>query len=91
MEKKLLHSDKEYFDYCIENGIGDISRRMCSQMCSIQDGESCSEGTYINDGKEWLQIDSKPTHYPCVLVWNLNDDSDHDFYSGIIIYQEDLK
>ena len=45
MEKKLLHSDEEYFAYCEQNQIGYISRTYGSQCCDIENGIKCSEGT----------------------------------------------
>ena len=40
MEKVLLHSDEEYFDYCEANNLGHVYRRYGSQSCCIDENSS---------------------------------------------------
>ncbi len=90
MEKKLLNSEEEYFDLCKGENIGDVSRRYCSQYCSIEDGIPCDVSHVWND--ETLHITTKPASYPCVFVWHLEEDCrDHDYFIGQFIYEKDFK
>ena len=89
MEKKLLNSEEEYFNLCVGENIGEVSRRYCSQYCYIDGGIPC-DVSY--DGTETLHIDTKPTSYPCIFVWRLEEDSrDHDIFNGQFIYEKDFK
>ena len=90
MEKKLLHSDEEYFAYCEQNQIGYISRRYGSQCCDIENGIECRNGTTLYKGKsyeEYLKFVSKPSHYPCILVY---DEGVDDVIRGMFIYPKDF-
>lgn len=91
MEKKLLHSDEEYFAYCEQNQIGHISRTYGSQCCDIENGTECHKGATLYKGTGWeeyLNIDVKPSHYPCVLA--IYEDYEGDF-KGIFIYPENFE
>ena len=88
MEKKLLHSDEEYFRYCYDNDIVTISR--CGQYCEIEGGIECNEWRQVSD-IVYERIEQKPSHYPCILTWSTSCDRENDYYSGIIIYPEDFK
>ena len=97
MNKRLLNSDEEYFNYCIENSIGNISRTYGSQYCNVgedEESEPCyfhytykSHSGYLN---EVLEVKRKPTHYPCVICWHC-EEGDHDYYHGNFVYMEDFK
>ena len=94
MEKKVLKSDQEYFDYCVENTIGVIGRKYGSQCsCVGNDGDSvvCSYyHTYDNDScPETIVVERKPKKYPCVLCWML-EEGDNDIYRGAFVYPEDF-
>ena len=91
MEKILLHSDEEYFAYCEQNQIGRISRQYGSQCCDIENGTTCQEGATLYKGtiyEEYLLFDSKPTHYPCILVY---DEGVDDVIHGMFIYLENFE
>ena len=91
MERILLHSDEEYFDYCEQNQIGRISRQYGSQCCDIENGTTCQEGATLYKGtiyEEYLLFDSKPTHYPCILVY---DEGVDDVIRGMFIYLENFE
>lgn len=91
MEKKLLHSDEEYFAYCKENYIGSISRTYGSQCCDIENGVKCENGAILYEGtkcEEYLIFNSKPSHYPCVLA--IYEDYEGNF-KGIFIYPENFE
>ena len=91
MEKILLHSDEEYFAYCEQNQIGCISRTYGSQCCDIENGIKCSEGVTLYKGtgyEEYLQIESKPSHYPCILVY---DEGVDDVIRGMFVYPENFE
>lgn len=91
MEKVFLQSDEEYFAYCEQNQIGRIPRRYGSQCCDIENGIKCSEGATLYKGthyKEYLGFDSKPSHYPCILVYY---DGLDDIIRGMFIYQDEFK
>ena len=91
MEKKLLHSDEEYFAYCEQNQIGYISRKYGSQCCDIEDGIKCCEGATLYKGtnyEEYLNFNSKPSHYPCILVYY---DGLDDVIRGMFIYPENFE
>ena len=90
MEKKLLHSDKEYFDYCAVNTIGNIHRMYTSQSCYIDEdsSEPCQEYVKVIYD-ETMNIDRKPKQYPCVFVWDC-EEGDHDIYSGMFVYPGDF-
>jgi hypothetical protein len=91
MEKKLLYSYEEYFAYCEQNQIGYISRTYGSQCCNIEDGTACNDVAKLYKGinyVEWLQINNKPSHYPCILVYYKGVD---DVIRGMFIYPEDFK
>lgn len=91
MEKTLLHSDEEYFAYCEQKQIGSISRRYSSQCCDIENGIECSEGVTLHKGtsyEESLHFDSKPSHYPCILVY---DEGLDDVIRGMFIYTENFE
>ena len=96
MIKKLLNSDEEYFKYCEENLIGYVNKGDGVINASIN-----NESVFVNcrhkrqllnlNNKE-LEINFKPYRYPCVMVW----DGDEDFYNNvwrnaIFVYQEDFK
>lgn len=91
MEKKLLHSDEEYFAFCEQNQIGRISRKYGSQCCNILNGIECSEGATLYKGtnyEEYLLFDNKPSHYPCILVYYEGFD---DVIRGMFIYPENFE
>lgn len=91
MEKKLLHSDEEYFAYCEENQIGYIGRTYGSQCCDIENGTECHKGATLYKGtsyEEYLKFNSKPTHYPCILVYY---DGLDDVIRGMFIYPENFE
>lgn len=89
MEKRILKSEQEYFDLCVAEEIGSIWRKYGSQTCEIEYGEKCDE--YLTTHcKETLHIQSKPTHYPCVLTWHC-DCGDNDNFWGVFVYPEDLR
>ena len=91
MEKILLHSDEEYFAYCEENRIGCISRTYGSQCCDIWNGIECREGATLYEGKsyeEYLKFDSKPSQYPCILVY---DEGVDDVIRGMFVYPKDFE
>ena len=91
MEKILLHSDEEYFAYCEQNQIGYIYRKYGSQCCDIENGTKCSNGATLYKGtiyEEYLLFDSKPTHYPCILVYF---DGLDDEIRGMFIYPENFE
>lgn len=91
MEKVLLHSDKEYFAYCEQNQIGYISRIYGSLCCDIENGIKCSEGVVLHKGttyEEYLKFDSKPSQYPCILVYY---DGLDDVIRGMFIYPENFE
>ena len=91
MEKILLHSDEEYFAYCEQNQIGYIPRTYGSQCCDIENGITCNDVVKLYKGTnyvEWLQIDNKPSHYPCILIY---DEGVDDVIRGMFIYPEDFE
>ena len=91
MEKKILHSNEEYFAYCEENQIGHISRQYGSQCCNIENGIKCKNGAILYEGtnyEEYLIFDSKPSHYPCILVY---DEGVDDVIRGMFIYPENFE
>ena len=91
MEKKLLHSDEEYFAYCEQNQIGRISRTYGSLCCDIENGTACHEGAVLYKGtnyEENLKFVSKPIQYPCILVYY---DGLDDVIRGMFIYPEDFE
>ena len=95
MYKELLNSDEEYFNYCIGNSIGDISRKYGSQYSYVgedSESEKCDfYHTYTSDShSETLEVKRKPTHYPCVICWHC-EEGDHDYYHGSFVYMEDFK
>lgn len=90
METVLLNSDKEYFDYCVLNTIGDISRQYASQYSDVghETGIEC-DYWHESDDSCTLRVTRKPKTYPCVLVWRCWE-GDHDSYDGEFVYLEDL-
>ena len=91
MEKKLLHSDEEYFAYCEQNQIGYISRTYGYQSCFIENSVRCRKGVTLYKGtnnEEYLLFDSKPSHYPCILVY---DEGVDDVIRGMFIYPENFE
>lgn len=90
METVLLNSDEEYFDYCVLNTIGDISRQYASQYSDVgyETGIECDYWHKLEKPYS-LHICRKPKTYPCVLVWRCWE-GDHDCYDGEFVYLEDL-
>ncbi len=88
MEKVLLHSEKEYTDYCVENTIGNISRKYSSQSCFIDGYFDNCDFSYKLDN-ETLCVKEKPVRYPRVFIWHCVE-GDHDYYYGYFIYIEDF-
>lgn len=98
MEKTLLHSDEEYFAYCEQNQIGSYtSKRYGSQCCDISNGIKCNEGATLYKGTDYeahLSIDTKPFHYPCILVYDpfiLAYMGVEDVIRGVFIYPENFE
>jgi hypothetical protein len=97
MEKILLHSDEEYFAYCEQNQIGYISRQQGSQSCFIENGVRCRKGVTLYKGTDYeaqLTIDNKPSHYPCILVYEpfiLTYIGVEDVIRGMFIYSENFE
>ena len=87
MNKVLLTSDEQYFEYCVGESIGSIYRKYSSQSCYIDDGEECDHWEYVFG--ESMHITVKPKNYPCIFTWHC-DEGDHDYYYGTFVYQEDF-
>lgn len=85
MEKKLLHSDEEYFDLCESEAIGYIQRQYGSQSCDIENGIDWSK--FVQYAGEWIHIEKKPSHYPCIFIYT---ETYEDCYKGQFIYLEDF-
>lgn len=91
MEKVLLHSDEEYFDYCEANNLGHVYRRYGSQSCCIDENSSEECEVYrTNKYRECLDITAKPLKYPCIFCWDLCGSSNDDDTTGIFVYPEDF-
>ena len=95
MDKILLHSDEEYFEFCEQNQIGYIPRTYTHQSCYIEMGIECNEGVILYEGtahEEYLNINVKPARYPCVLAL-YKDCIGCDILNeiGIFIYPEDFE
>lgn len=97
MDKKLLNSDKEYFNLCVEERIGRIPRKYSTQNATIGNKSDSVECDYFHNYKhgsaintETLFVERKPKSYPCIFVWYL-DEGDHDHYYGRFVYPEDFK
>lgn len=97
MEKILLHSDEEYFAYCEKNQIGYISRSQGSQCCFIANGVRYKKDVTLYKGTDYeaqLIINAKPTHYPCILVYEpfiLAYMGVEDVIRGMFIYFENFE
>lgn len=91
MEKALLNSEEEYFDLCVKEKIGVISREHDpTRYVEIGGGVDCEFSTQYESFPfrylETLRIVTKPEQYPCVLVWGYSDG-----IIGEFIYGKDLK
>lgn len=98
MEKRILKSDEEYFNLCVEEKIGDIQRHYCSQYADVgerSDSVECDfwhKYVYGKHKDDWesLHVKRKPKSYPCVFVWYC-DEGDHDHWLGRFVYPSDFE
>ncbi len=92
-EKKLLKSEQEYFDYCVNNDIGSIHGTYSSSYCYLDDDSSkkCNEFFSHVFQREVLNVIYKPKKYPCIFTWHCEEISNHKRYYGFFVYQEDFK
>lgn len=86
MEKAILYSEKEFYEYCKLKCIGNIHRTYGSQSCYIDGGKKSEFG--FKFFSEYVHVPEEPTHYPCVFV--LYDGLD-DVQRGVFVYEEDFK
>lgn len=91
MERALLNSEEEYFDLCVKEKIGIISREHeRTRYAEIGGGVDCEFSTTYESFPfrylEKLQIVTKPEQYPCLLVWDYRDGA-----IGEIIYEKDFQ
>ena len=95
MDKILLHSDEEYFEFCERNQIGYIARIYTPQSCKIEMGIECNKDVTLYKGtahEEYLNINVKPFRYPCILALYkdcIGEDIQNEI--GIFIYPEDFE
>lgn len=85
MERVLFNSDQEYFQYCIDREIGDVG----NHLCYLSNCETLKVPHFgVTSKGETILIDSKPSHYPCMLVWYTNGGG--ETYRGTFVYHDEF-
>lgn len=87
MEKVLLNSDQEYFQYCVDREVCDISNR----LAFIENGEALKYPHIgITTAGETTLVTTKPSHYPCIMVWYVEQCVSYERCGGTFIYYDEF-
>ena len=82
MTKVKFETKQDYIDYCKNSEIMNYPRKYGSSYTQIENGNSCKDIIYFENG----YIDVEPKSYPCLLLYiDLND----NIYGGFV-YQNDF-
>ena len=86
MTKVKFETKQDYIDYCKENELANIPRKIGSTYMNIEDSKLMKEYIYFDFNNAYL--DREPLSYPCIFIYY--EDNDDQIY-GNFIYSNDFK